>query len=64
MLTKVLTDRHYGRRDELAMAVAAVLRAQLEMIGADVVQLDEANISGHPGTGSGRCRPSTTFCKV
>ena len=48
MLTKVLTDRHYGRRDELAMAIAGVLRAQLEMIGADVVQMDEANISGHP----------------
>lgn len=30
------------------MAVAGVLRRQLERIPADVVQLDEANISGHP----------------
>ena len=30
------------------MAIAAVLRRQLERIDADVVQIDEANISGHP----------------
>ena len=48
MLAKVLTDRHYGRRESLAMAIAGVLRRQLERIDADVVQLDEANISGHP----------------
>ena len=48
MLAKVLTDRHYGNRAALAMAIARVLRRQLERVGADVVQLDEANISGHP----------------
>lgn len=48
MLTKVLTDRHYGSRPKLAMAVADVLRKQMELTGAEVVQLDEANISGHP----------------
>jgi 5-methyltetrahydropteroyltriglutamate--homocysteine methyltransferase len=48
MLTKVLTDRHYQDRAKLAMAVAGVLRRQLESIDAAVVQLDEANISGHP----------------
>jgi 5-methyltetrahydropteroyltriglutamate--homocysteine methyltransferase len=48
MLTKVLTDRHYASRRDLAMAVADVLRKQLERVDADVVQLDEANISGHP----------------
>jgi 5-methyltetrahydropteroyltriglutamate--homocysteine methyltransferase len=48
MLAKVLTDRHYSSRAELAMAIAAVLRHQLEQVDADVVQLDEANISGHP----------------
>jgi 5-methyltetrahydropteroyltriglutamate--homocysteine methyltransferase len=48
MLTKCLTDRHYSSRPELAMAIARVLRRQLEAIPADVVQLDEANISGHP----------------
>ena len=48
MLTKVLTDRHYTDRAKLAMAIADVLRRQLEVIDASVVQLDEANISGHP----------------
>ena len=48
MLAKVLTDRHYGSREELAMAIAGVLRRQLERVPADVVQIDEANISGHP----------------
>jgi 5-methyltetrahydropteroyltriglutamate--homocysteine methyltransferase len=48
MLTKTLTDRHYGSRPELAMAIADVLRRQLQTIGAEVVQIDEANISGHP----------------
>src|SRR5438067_10102179 len=48
MLTKTLTDRHYASRPELAMAIARVLRRQLECIRAEVVQIDEANISGHP----------------
>ena len=48
MLAKVLTDRHYGSRAELAVALAGVLRKQLERIGAEVIQLDEANIAGHP----------------
>ncbi|MBI3208965.1 MAG: cobalamin-independent methionine synthase II family protein [Candidatus Solibacter usitatus] len=48
MLTKVLTDRHYRRREDLAMAIADVLRGQMERIDAEIVQIDEANISGHP----------------
>ena len=48
MLAKVLTDRYYGSPAKLAMAIAAVLRRQLAGIDAAVVQLDEANISGHP----------------
>jgi 5-methyltetrahydropteroyltriglutamate--homocysteine methyltransferase len=48
MLTKTLPDCHYRSRPELAMAIARVLRRQLERIDADVIQIDEANISGHP----------------
>jgi len=48
MLAKVLTDRHHTDHARLAMALARVLRSQLERINADVIQLDEANISGHP----------------
>lgn len=48
MLARVLTNCHYPETSELAMDLAAVLRRQLESIDAAVVQLDEANISGHP----------------
>ena len=48
MLAKVLTNQHYPGHGHLAMAIAGVLRRQLERINADVIQLDEANISGHP----------------
>lgn len=48
MLTKVLTDLHYKDRAALAMDIADVLRRQLQNIEADVIQIDEANISGHP----------------
>jgi 5-methyltetrahydropteroyltriglutamate--homocysteine methyltransferase len=48
MLAKVLTNQHYPDHAHLAMAIAGVLRRQLERISADVIQLDEANISGHP----------------
>jgi 5-methyltetrahydropteroyltriglutamate--homocysteine methyltransferase len=53
MLAKTLTDRHYGATPRAAMAIAAVLRKQLALVaavepGPAVIQLDEANISGHP----------------
>ena len=48
MLAKLLTDRRYRNRASLAMAIAGVLRRQIERIPAEVIQIDEANISGHP----------------
>jgi 5-methyltetrahydropteroyltriglutamate--homocysteine methyltransferase len=48
MLSRLLIDCHYRERAELAMDIADVLRRQLESVEADVVQLDEANIVGHP----------------
>ncbi len=48
MLAKTLTDRSYGGFDKVAMAIAEVLRDQLRRIPADIIQIDEANISGHP----------------
>src|SRR5262249_44615918 len=48
MLAKVVTDKHYGDLPRLAMDIAEVLRRQLEPIDAPVIQIDEANISGHP----------------
>ncbi len=51
MLSKTLLDHTYGSREKLALALAEVLAAQVAEIDADVVQVDEANISGHPEEG-------------
>jgi 5-methyltetrahydropteroyltriglutamate--homocysteine methyltransferase len=48
MLAKTLHDRHYRKPEKLAHAIAAVLAAQVKRLNADVVQLDEANLPGHP----------------
>ena len=48
MLARVLTNCFYKDVADLAMDIAAVLRRQLELIEADVVQLDEACIAGFP----------------
>jgi 5-methyltetrahydropteroyltriglutamate--homocysteine methyltransferase len=48
MLSKVLMDRHYRDRARLADAIAGVLARQVAEIDAEVVQVDEANIPGHP----------------
>ena len=48
MLAKTLINRHYKDRRELALAIAAVLAEQVRHLDADIVQLDEANLPGHP----------------
>jgi 5-methyltetrahydropteroyltriglutamate--homocysteine methyltransferase len=48
MLCKTLMDRHHASRPELAMSLARVLAKQVADIDPDVLQVDEANITGHP----------------
>jgi len=48
MLARMLHNRHYPNLAELAMDIAGVLRRQIELVDADVVQLDEASIAGSP----------------
>jgi 5-methyltetrahydropteroyltriglutamate--homocysteine methyltransferase len=48
MLARVLTNCFYKDLADLAMDIAEVLRRQLELIEANVVQLDEACIAGFP----------------
>jgi len=48
MLAKTLSDRHYGGTPALAMAIAEALVEQVRHLDADVIQLDEANLPGHP----------------
>lgn len=48
MLSKTLIDHHYGNRPELAMAIGQVLAQQVVEMDPEVIQIDEANITGHP----------------
>lgn len=48
MLAKTLIDRHYGAIADLAMGIAEALAQQVRHLDADIVQLDEANLPGHP----------------
>src|SRR5437667_3108319 len=48
MLSKTLMDRHYKSPADLAKAIGRTLARQVAGIDPDVLQLDEANITGHP----------------
>jgi len=63
MLSKTLLDRHYHDRKALTMAIADVLRKQLEGIDAAVVQVDEANLPGSPEDGPWAAEAINTVLK-
>ena len=48
MLAKTLLNKHYADTPGLAHAIADVLAAQVRHVDADIVQIDEANLPGHP----------------
>ena len=48
MLAKTLLDRHYGDLRALCADLAAMLADQVREIDAAVIQVDEANLTGHP----------------
>jgi len=48
MLAKTLLDEHYEDLPTLTMELAHILRGQVELIDAPVIQVDEANLTGHP----------------
>ena len=47
MLARTLVDRQHGDIRALTMALAEVLRKQIESIDAPVIQMDEAHLTGH-----------------
>lgn len=51
MLSKTLMNNHYASRPELAGDIASVLADQVAEIDPEVLQLDEANVTGHPEDG-------------
>lgn len=48
MLCKTLLDTHYTCREDLAMAIGGAMAKQVADIDPDVIQVDEANITGNP----------------
>jgi 5-methyltetrahydropteroyltriglutamate--homocysteine methyltransferase len=48
MLAKTLVNKHYDDVPAMTMAIAKVLAEQVKHIDAEIVQLDEANLPGHP----------------
>ena len=48
MLSRTLLDRVYRDPGDLSMAIATVFAEQVSQISADVIQIDEANITGAP----------------
>ncbi len=48
MLAKTVLDTHYRDTPALAMAIADVLADQVRHLGAEVIQVDEANLPGSP----------------
>lgn len=48
MLAKTLVDHHYRDLQALTSAIGEALAAQVREIDAPVVQVDEANLPGHP----------------
>ncbi len=52
MLAKTLADEHYPDLRELVLALGDILQRQVAAIDADVLQVDEANVTGSPQDGA------------
>jgi len=51
MLCKTLMDHHYKSRPDLCMAIGRAVAKQVAELDPQVLQIDEANITGHPDEG-------------
>jgi len=51
MLAKTLADEYFQDLGKLVIALADVLKTQIEQIDADIIQVDEANVTGHAEDG-------------
>lgn len=48
MLANMLLNKYYANKEELAWDISQVLKHQVQEIKADVIQVDEAHLTGHP----------------
>ena len=60
MLAKTLADQQYGDIEQLVLAIAEVLRQQVAEVDAEIIQVDEANVTGHPDRTPLLPRPAST----
>ncbi len=51
MLARTLLDKHYKTKQALVTAISDILAGQVAQIDADIVQVDEANLTGSPEDG-------------
>lgn len=51
MLAKTVGDEHYLNLEKLVLGLADVLKEQVRGIDAEVIQVDEANVTGHAQDG-------------
>ena len=51
MLAKTLADEYYSDLGQLVMALADVLKRQVQAVESEVLQIDEANVTGNPDDG-------------
>ncbi|MBI1184183.1 methionine synthase [bacterium] len=49
MLAKTIPNKYYKDKEAVAIAIAEALAPEIAKLDAEVVQLDEANLTGHPG---------------
>lgn len=64
MLAKTLVDKHYNDRRALTQALAEILARQVAEIDAPVLQVDEANLTGHPEDASWAHEPINTVLRA
>jgi 5-methyltetrahydropteroyltriglutamate--homocysteine methyltransferase len=48
MLSKTLLDHHYDNPADLALAIGRALAQQVADLDPEIIQIDEANVTGHP----------------
>lgn len=51
MLARTLLDRHYGKFEDMLLAISDVLAEQVRGLPCHTVQIDEANVPGNPADG-------------
>lgn len=64
MLAKTLLDEYYDGLPEMSMAIAEVLHKQIAGIDATIIQIDEANLPGHPADGVWAHKPINHVLKA